>query len=554
MKVVTAHEMREIDRITIDNYGIPGPVLMERAGIAVASKVRELLCQRTEDRGQKTNNGHKKVLVLCGGGNNGGDGLVAARNLFNWGFKVSVLIFSKNSELSPDCKMQYEIAKKMGVPIEFRKDLNNRDIHGALIIDAVFGTGLSRPVKGELAEVFAFVNKSGVPVVSVDIPSGISSDTGEILGEAIHANYTVTFGLPKRGHHLYPGAEYTGKLFVEDIGFPVELLTSDNLKTNLIDIEMVSNLIPLRPKYSHKGDYGHALIIAGSKGKTGAALMAAKACLKSGAGLVTLAVPESLMDVFQCRVTEEMTLPLPDDGKGMFSSKAIDEILNFAAQKIDVIAIGPGMGVSSDTGIIMKELIQKSTVPMVIDADGINSISRATGNRQGATGLLKRAKSPIVITPHPGEMVRLLSQKSEENPTIPNEGELFNKGGRGEIINLIQEIERDRISIAMNFSRETGTYLVLKGVPTIVAEPDGNAFINTTGNPGMATAGSGDVLTGIIASLLGQDLSPITASMLGVYIHGLAGDIAANVRGEHSLIASDLLDFLPDVFFKLLDD
>lgn len=517
MKVVTSQEMREIDRITIEDYGIPGMVLMERAGLAVALKVKELYPD-------------KKVVVLCGGGNNGGDGLVAARNLHNWGFKVNVLVFAKKNALSPDCNTQYQIAKKIGIPMEFRKDLNGRDIHGAVVVDSIFGTGISRPVKGSLAGVFAFINDSEVPVVAVDIPSGISSDTGEILGEAIRADCTVTFGLAKRGHFLYPGAEYAGRLFVEDIGFPAKLLASEKINVELIDRKMVSGLIPPRPGYSHKGDYGHVLVIAGSKGKTGAALMAAKASLRSGSGLVTLAVPESLMDVFQGRVTEEMTLPLPDGGSGMISSKAIDVILNFAAQKIDVIAIGPGIGVSNDTEKVVTELIRKSTIPLVIDADGINSMALSI-ERRALSEILRKAKSPIILTPHPGEMARLLKQSAVSS----------------------RQSAKDRINTAISFSKETGTYVVLKGVPTIVAEPEGRAFINTTGNPGMATAGSGDVLTGVIASLLGQGLNPAGASLLGVYLHGMAGDMAAKGKGEHALIATDIIDSLPDSFVRLLD-
>lgn len=519
MKVVTSQEMREIDRITIEDYGIPSSVLMERAGLAVASKVRELYPG-------------KKVIALCGVGNNGGDGIVAARNLHNWGFNVQVLICARKKDLSPESNKQYQIAKKIGIPIEFRNALNAKDVHGAVIIDAVFGTGLSRPVKGNIAGIFEFINNSEALVVSVDMPSGISSDTGEILGEAVKADCTVTFGLPKRGHYLYPGAEYTGRLFIKDIGFPEKLLLSDKLKVGLIDREIVLGLIPPRPKYSHKGDYGHVLVIAGSKGKTGAALMTARACLRSGAGLVTLAVPESLMDIFQGRVTEDMTLPLADDGSGMLSYKAIDQILAFAAQKADVIAIGPGIGVSDNTGKIMNELIRKSTLPMVIDADGINSLSRAIGNRQGAIGLLRKAKSPVILTPHAGEMARLLQRA---------------KGKRQ------RAVEKDRIKTAIAFSKETGTYLVLKGVPTTIAEPDGNAFINTTGNPGMATAGAGDVLTGVIASLLGQGLNPTYASVSGVYLHGLAGDMAAGRMGEYSMIASDIIDFLPEAFMQTID-
>ncbi|BCB96935.1 bifunctional NAD(P)H-hydrate repair enzyme Nnr [Dissulfurispira thermophila] len=514
MKVATGQEMREIDRITIEDYGIPGLVLMERAGLAVALKVKEFYPD-------------KKIVILCGGGNNGGDGIVAARNLHNWGFKVNVLIFAKKNALSADCNTQYQIAKKFGIPIEFRDSINERDIHGAVVIDAIFGTGLSRYVKGNLIEVFAFINASGVPVVAVDIPSGVSSDTGEILGEAIMADITVTFGLPKVGHFLHPGAEYSGKLFVEDIGFPAELICSEVLKVNLINSQTASSLIPARYINSHKGDYGHVLVIAGSKGKTGAALMTAKACLRSGSGLVTLAVPESLANVFQDRVTEEMTLPLPDDGRGVISLKAVDVILKFIAGKIDAIAVGPGIGVSSDMERVMTELIQKSTVPLVIDADGINSIAEGVPRK-----ILTKAKSPVILTPHTGEMARLLSASSTKGQWS-------------------MEVRKNRIDIARAFSKETGAYLVLKGTPTIVANPEGSVFINTTGNPGMATAGSGDVLTGIIASLLGQGLNPQNASLFGVYMHGLAGDIAAESIGEHSLIASDIIGFLPDAFLKL---
>jgi len=525
VKIATAQEMREIDRTTIEDYGIPGLVLMERAGLAVASKVKELYPD-------------KKVVVLCGGGNNGGDGLVAARNLHNMGFNVKVFLAVEPKKLSGDALVQYKIARKFGLSTMPLNELlthhSSLITHHCLIVDAIFGTGLSRPVKGSLAEVFSLINDSDIPVVAVDIPSGISSDTGEVLGEALKADFTVTFGLPKRGHFLYPGSEYAGMLFVEDIGFPANLLSSGKINVGLINRELVLGLIPPRRKYSHKGDYGHVLVIAGSRGKTGAALMAAKACLRSGSGLVTLAVPESLMDIFQGRVTEEMTLPLPDDGRGMISSKAIDVILNFAAQKIDVIAIGPGIGVSHDTEKVVTELIQRSTVPLVIDADGINSIALSV-ERRASSRVLKKAKSPIILTPHPGEMARLL------------------RNCRTVALSHCCTSEKDRINTAMALSKETGAYIVLKGVPTIVSEPEGRAFINTTGNPGMATAGSGDVLTGIIASLLGQGLNPEEASLLGVYLHGLAGNAVAKEKGEHSLIAHDIIDFLPDAFVQLLD-
>lgn len=512
MKVVTADEMRAIDSRTIKKYGIPSAVLMERAGLSVANKIAELF--------QK-----KKVVVIAGGGNNGGDGIVAAQDLHARGWNVKVLLLVKQDKLSPGCRMQYRIARASGVPIEFRTTLTERDTLGAVVVDAIFGTGLSRNTSGKTAGVISFLNNADVQVVSVDIPSGISSDNGQILGEAVKADYTVTFGLPKIGHMLYPGAAYTGTLFVEDIGFPKELLDSDRLRVALVEKEHASLLLPERPRYSHKGDYGHVLVVAGSRGKTGAALLCAKACLRTGAGLVTIGVPESLMNAFQSRVTEEMILPLPDKGNGTLAAKASEHILNFINEKSDVLAIGPGLSLSEDIRAILKSVVLNSTVPMVVDADAINALSRA-GN------VIKRAKAPIVLTPHTGEMARLL-QKSEVRSQKP------------EAENLIIEIEKNRIHTTALFVKKTGVYLVLKGAPTIITEPEGRTFINPTGNPGMATAGVGDVLTGMIASLLGQGLNPLEASVLGVYLHGLAGDKASASMGSHSLIASDIIRKIP---------
>jgi hydroxyethylthiazole kinase-like uncharacterized protein yjeF len=529
MKVVTAEEMREIDRETIEERGIPGVVLMERAGLAVVSKIKEIF-------------GRKKVIVISGSGNNGGDGLVVARNLHNEGWDVRVFLSSKPENLKGDASLQYKAAVKFGLDIQPIKELldNYSTIFGrhSIIIDAILGTGLSKNVTGTLSEVISLLNKSNLPVISVDIPSGISSDSGHVMGEAVKADYTVTFGLPKRGHLLYPGAEYSGRLFIEDIGFPEELLRSEKLNIELLMKDDVSVLIPERRKYSHKGDYGHVLIVAGSKGKTGAALMASKACLRTGAGLVTIGVPESLSDVFQSRVTEEMTLILPDRGDGTLSAKALDKILDFLNKTADVLAIGPGIGVSIETKKLMKTLIKNSSIPIIIDADGINSI-------KGERGIFSKTEAPVILTPHPGEMARLLSQKSEVRSQKP-------EVAAG--ISLRDEIERDRLNTAMSFSKETGTYLVLKGVPTVVATPDGRSFINSAGNPGMATGGVGDVLTGMISGFLSQTMNPLHACILGVYMHGLAGDIAASEKGQHPLIATDIIDKIPFAFYSLKCD
>jgi NAD(P)H-hydrate epimerase len=523
MKVVTAAEMREIDRAAIKTYGIPGLVLMERAGMAVAEKAMEIFPG-------------KRFLVLCGGGNNGGDGLVAARGIYNHGLRVKALVFSKQESLSPDCKIQYHLAMKSGVDIEFRKSLTRADLHGSVIIDAVFGTGLSKPVAGELGKAFRLINETEVSVVAVDIASGISSDNGEVLGEAIMADHTVTFGLPKRGHLLYPGAEYSGSLYVEDIGFPAELTNSENIRVELIDRELSGSLLPARGRNSFKGDYGHVLVIAGSRGKTGAAFLTAESALRTGSGLVTIGVPETLMDIYQSRVMEEMTLPLADHGDGTLAAKAIDAILNFVSQHADIIAIGPGISVTPDTEDIVKQIVLSSAVPLVIDADGLNAIKDID--------IFSKAKAPIIITPHPGEMARLLNKNSKFK---------IQKNNRAAVIST-HDIEKDRIGTALAFAKETGVCVVLKGAPTIVATPEGNVFINTTGNPGMATAGAGDVLTGIIASLVGQGLDPSSAASLGVYLHGLAGDTAAAMLGEHSLIASSIIAALPEAFQLLLNE
>jgi NAD(P)H-hydrate epimerase len=513
MKVVTASEMREIDRETIQKIGILGLILMERAGLAVVSRIRELY-------------GKRKIIVICGTGNNGGDGLVVARNLHNEGWNVTVFLVSGPENFKGDALTQYRIALNVGVNIHsirklFMKPSSVLRQH-SVIVDAILGTGLKKNISGEMAEVIKIINSSGLPVVSVDIPSGISTDNGQILGIAVKADSTVTFGLPKRGHFLFPGAEFSGKLFIENIGFPQEMLQSEKIPVELLDKNFVSALFPARKKYSHKGTYGHVLVVSGSTGKTGAALMTARACLRSGAGLVTLGIPESLAEVIQSHVVEEMTLLLPDKGDGTLSGKASRRILDFLDEKADVLAIGPGIGVSPQTIHLMQKLVRDSEKPLVIDADGINSLARGRD-------VLEKAKVPIILTPHPGEMSRLLN-----NPQY-----------------TVQEIESDRIETALSFARKKKIYLVLKGVPTILATPDGMVFVNSTGNPGMASAGTGDVLTGMISGFLGQTRDPLSSMILGVNIHGLAGDMAAAEQGQHSMIASDIIQKIPGALRSL---
>jgi len=556
LKVVTSEEMRQIDMTTIGKYGIAGTILMERAGLAVASKINEII-SRSPDYPVGAihelplhKRGNLKVIVFCGGGNNGGDRLVASRILHTQGRDVEVYLAAKPNDLKGDAKINYNAAKKFGVRIfpvkrfltlygRFTKRPYGRaysytPLHQVLIVDALLGTGLNKDIRMPLSEVINKINRLSLPVVSIDIPSGISSDSGQIMGCAVKAQVTVTFGLPKRGHYIYPGAEYTGKLYVEDIGFPRKLTGSEKIKVNLPQREDIISLLPERPGYSHKGTYGHVLLIAGSKGKTGAALMAAKACLRTGAGLVTIGVPESLVSSFQSRVTEEMILPLADKGNGTLSFKSADAIIAFLKKQANVLAIGPGLSADSEISELIYRLVINSNIPIVIDADGLNALS-------GKTGILKKGKAPIILTPHVGEMARLVQG-------------VRGKGyGVAAGFSLREEIERDRINVALIFAKKTGCYLILKGVPTVIAAPDGNAFINPTGNPGMATAGTGDVLTGMISSFLAQRLSPQNASILGVYMHGLTGDMVAQIRGEHSLVASDIINAIPGVFKKIRD-
>lgn len=530
VKVVTSSQMYRIDDRTIKEFGIPGFVLMERAGLAVAKRVRDLFEKR-------------RVTVLSGGGNNGGDGIVAARNLMNWGWNVRVLLMLREDRLSPDCLAQYRIAKQMGVPLEFRASVDERDMHGAVVIDALLGTGINKPVTSPMSEVISFLNRSSAPVVSVDIPTGISSDTGQVYGEAVEADYTITFGLPKIGHILHPGARYTGRLFVEDIGFPKELLETEDISAELVERGDVEALLPRRRPDSHKGTYGHVLVVAGSRGKTGAAIMAARACLRSGAGAVTIGVPASLTDVFLARVTEEMVLPLPDAGDGTLSEKALDLILEFSREKMRVIAIGPGMTAGPAIRTLMRELVPRSPAPLVLDADAINALA-------GRKEILREAVVPVILTPHIAEMARLIAKLPEEKG---RKGERDISGEKAESLyaKAREEISQDLVSAASSLSRETGTYLILKGAPTIIAEPEGGVLLNSTGNPGMATAGSGDVLTGVVAAFVAQGLRPVAAAAAGVYLHGSAGDLAAGKKGEHSLIATDIIEHLPSAFLAV---
>lgn len=510
MKIAKAQEMQEIDQKAISEYGIPSIVLMENAGLRVVEVIEEMLAGGLE----------KRVCVLAGRGNNGGDGLVISRHLLNDGYQVDTFLLGNENQLSQDTRTNYTILKKMGARINHLELENGLDalmlslMSADLAVDAIYGTGFRGALSPLDAQAAALLNWCRVPVVAVDIPSGVEADTGRIHGEAVRATHTVTFGLPKLGLLLRPGLDCVGTLSVADISLPVELLNNPRLKHNLINDKYVKPLIKKRDPDSHKGTFGHAAIIGGSLGLTGAVVMAAEAALRSGAGLVTAALPESLLPIVAGQLMELMTRPLAEGSDGTISPGAMPAIENLLGTA-SACAVGPGMSRYREARKIVSFILENSGIPLVIDADGLNAL-------QGNTQILKNRQVPLVLTPHPGEMSRLTGIS-------------------------VEEIQNRRIEIARSFAHEHGVTLILKGNTTVVASPGGEVFLNLTGNPGMASAGSGDVLCGLITGLIAQGLRPQDAAVAGVFLHGKAGDLASETRGERGLIAGDLIDHLPEV-------
>lgn len=514
MYIATAHEMRNIDRRATDKFGIPSILLMENAAHGILRVIEE---NYGPIKG-------RKITIVCGKGNNGGDGLAVARLLHNRDAVVQVILLADTGEMKGDAQTNLNIALKMGINIAIPSPLagegkgEGADIwavrtalnHSYLIIDAIFGTGLSAHVTGDHLEIIELINDSGRTVVSVDIPTGINSDTGEVMGDAVKADATITFTLPKRGHFLYPGSELTGKLHIVDISIPEPAIEEEGISLNLLTEDDITRLIPDRLENSHKGSFGHVLVIAGSMGKGGAAAMTSLSCLRSGAGLVTLATPESVQPLIAGMVKEIMTYPLPETAEKTIGLDAIEAIMKLSKDK-DIVALGPGLTTNEETVEVVRRIIKELKIPVVIDADGINALAGGHGGGNSFT----------ILTPHPGEMARLTGKSSAE-------------------------IQKDRIGIARDFAVNNGVFLVLKGAHTVIAEPSGTVHINQTGNPGMATAGTGDALTGIIAGLIAQNIDISSAVRLGVYLHGLAGDIAAKEKGMIGMIAGDLIERIPE--------
>jgi len=511
MKITTAAEMREIDRVTSERFGVHSLGLMENAGTAVANFVRDYY--------PKAN----RITVICGKGNNGGDGFVAARKLHQAGKVVEVLLLADSGELKGDAANMFGrlplkpvfIRTEQELKAEMSRGLGNADV----VVDAVLGTGFKPPAQGLYAAAINAINNVKAPVVAVDIPSGADADAFALLpqGAFARADAVVTFTAPRPSHVF--GGLTRGPIIVAPIGSPDEAISS-KLELEVITARDAAPLLALRPLDANKGRFGHSLVIGGSLGKAGAAALAGMGALRSGAGLVTVATARSVLPTVAGFAPELMTEPLAETESGTISKKALEfERLKTIADNKSVVAIGPGLTRHSDTVQFVRAAVASCRLAVVLDADGLNAFENAVKELDGSA-------RPLVLTPHPGEMARLTGLH-------------------------VADIQKDRIEISRKFARERKALLVLKGHRTVFAAASGPVWINPTGNPGMATGGTGDVLTGMIAGFIAQNLSDISAATrTAIYLHGLAGDIARERMGEHSLVATDILAALPEAIHR----
>lgn len=508
MKILTSQQMKDIDRKAIEEIGITGPVLMENAGLQVVKEISLKFPQMRKE----------KIVIVAGKGNNGGDGLVVARHLLNKGCDLSVLLLAAKEDLKGDAALNLKIADNLGMKIieiisdEDWEAQEHQVIQATLLIDAIFGTGLTKPVKGLYARVIEDINKAKAYKVAIDIPSGLSSDTFQVIGPCIKADLTVTLAAPKIAHVFAPAEEYVGELVVADISIPPFLFADKSLRLEMVERGNILPYFSRRKRDTHKGTYGHLFILSGSLGKTGAAVMAAKAALKMGAGLVTVGTPQSCLRIIARSMIELMSEPLPETPDGKFSEEALDKILKLLEGK-DALLLGPGISTHESTSKLVFSLLPQIKVPLVLDADALNILA-------SKKNLLKSLSKPVVLTPHPGEFARLLGLSTKE------------------------VVER-KLELVPQFAKEYGVFLVLKGYRTLISSPEGNVYINPTGNPGMATAGTGDVLSGMIASMVIQEKDILEALLAAVYTHGLSGDIVAKKVGERPLTAGNIITYLP---------
>ena len=514
MRLVKAAEMQQLDKLAIQELGIPGVVLMENAARGAARIFLEHFQCRKKAH----------VAVLCGPGNNGGDGYVMARYLDKKGLKVTVIVLSPFNKISGDAGTNLEILKRMGlnileVPGTDEWQGGHEVIDDAdFIIDGILGTGLNSPVLGFYGQVIEEVNKAESPVMAIDIPSGLNADTGQVMGTSVEADLTVTFGHPKVGQLLYPGASLVGRLAAIDIGIPEAVEKRVPEKYHMTEPPDFIDFHKAEKEDIHKGSRGHLLILAGSTGKTGAATLTSLGALRAGAGLVTLGIPEGLNSILEGQLTEAMTCPLPETKEGSLSLEAEVEIKRLMKGKT-AVALGPGLSTHEETAALVRHIVKGCSLPMVIDADGLNALS-------SDMSVLNFCKGKAILTPHPGEMGRLLHLKSTD-------------------------VQDDRIGIVINFVRQYSCFLVLKGARTLVAGPEGDLYVNPTGNRGLSSGGTGDVLTGLIGGFLTRGWPMITAAVGGVYMHGLAADFLSETMGDAGILASELLTVMPALMGSL---
>ena len=510
LKVCFAQQMRCIDRAAEEIGKIPSIVLMENAAMACVDELKHDFNDLLKAR----------VAVFCGKGNNGGDGFAIARHLYNMGVEVCVYLVS-GTDIEGDAKINFDIIKNMNVEMETLVDtdgLNYIVKSYDIIVDAILGTGISGTVRGLAYDVIKIINDNAKYIMSVDVPSGMNSDSGEICGVCINAHKTVTFAAYKIGMFKFPAAEYTGKISVKDISIPQYIIDNQNIRINVTDNEFVRNNIRKRKSNTQKGDYGKVLVIAGSKGMTGAAYLSSQAAVLSGSGLVTLGICQSINSVLEMKTTEVMTFPLSDSG-GALAYDAADEIIG-RLNDFDAVLFGPGLGRSKEIPEILRRILKHSKIPVVIDADGINALARDLT-------ILSDCVCPVIFTPHAVEMSRLTG---------------FSK----------EYIEENRYEVTAEFSQRYGVTVLLKGRYTLVTAQDGLQYTNITGNPGLATGGSGDVLAGILVSLLARGMHEATAAAIAAYIHGMAGDFAAFTYGEESVTAQNVMENIPRALCHIL--
>ncbi len=511
MRVVTNAEMKKIDAHAIKKSGIPSAVLMENAGrgcVDVLERYAELSGLRT--------------LIICGKGNNGGDGFVVGRHLRNRGAEVRIILLGRGRELKGDALMNYKLAKEAGLDITqsvrfgIIENICNT-FNPEVIIDAIFGTGFQGAPKGIYARTIELINASDAFILSVDIPSGVNGDDGQFEKTCVIADATATMCLPKRGCYLFPGRAFCGELHTIDIGISYEKISRGF--PQVLEYEDIARLLPYRPPDGNKGTFGHVFVIAGARGFSGAAAMAAHSALRTGAGMVRLAAPMGIMDILESKLLEVVKVPLEQTAQETISARAGDTVEPWLKTS-QAVVIGPGMTTNPETAEFVRKVLPRITAPVVIDADAINIIAQDPK-------ILSKIRAPMIMTPHPGELARLIKIEP-------------------------RAINRRRIDLAAKYAKEFNCIMVLKGAPTVISAPGGDIYINPTGNSGLASAGSGDVLVGMIAGLLGQQAAPLNAATAGVFLHGLCADLAMNDTNEYSLLAGDLTNYISKAINYLL--